>query len=43
MVTNTENSSKVDMLNATYDGYEGVIVNVNDDMDENVFTILLQT
>lgn len=47
----TENSSKVqenevdhvDMLNATYDGYGGVIVNIKDDMDENVFTSLLQT
>lgn len=47
----TENSSNVqenevdhvDMLNATYDGYGGVIVNIKDDMDENVFTSLLQT
>lgn len=51
IVTKMENSStiheneasQVDMLNATYDGYGGVIVNIKNDMDENVFTTLLQT
>lgn len=47
MVTNMEHSSNevdhVDMLNASYDAYEGVIVNIKEDMDENVFTTLLQT
>ncbi|PWA89473.1 nudix hydrolase 6-like protein [Artemisia annua] len=33
---------RVDMLNASYDGYHGVIVNLKEDMDENVFTALLQ-
>ncbi|KVI10602.1 nudix hydrolase 2-like [Cynara cardunculus var. scolymus] len=51
MVTNMEHSSKVsenevdhvDMLNASYDAYEGVTVNIKNNMDENVFTTLLQT
>ena len=50
METNMESSSKVpenelvrvDMLNASYDGYDGVIVNLKEDMDENIFTALLQ-
>ncbi|PWA41609.1 nudix hydrolase [Artemisia annua] len=33
----------VDMLNASFDGYGGVIVNVKEDMDENIFTTLLRT
>ncbi|CAH1450139.1 unnamed protein product [Lactuca virosa] len=33
----------VDMLNASYDDYEGVTVDVKEDMDENVFATLLQT
>ncbi|KAI3753500.1 hypothetical protein L2E82_25554 [Cichorium intybus] len=33
----------IDMLNATYDNYDGVIVEVREDMDENVFIALLQT
>ncbi|GJR35514.1 NUDIX hydrolase 2-like protein [Tanacetum coccineum] len=51
MATNIESSSKVpenevdhvDMLNASFDGYGGVTVNVTEDMDENIFTTLLQT
>nr|XP_043622374.1 nudix hydrolase 10-like [Erigeron canadensis] len=51
MVTNMIKSSKVsenevdqvDMLNATYDAYEGVIVNIKDNMNENAFINLLQT
>ena len=51
MATNVEHSSnisanevdRVDMLNASFDAYDGVIVNVKENMDENVFTTLLQT
>ncbi|KAJ0516225.1 putative hydrolase [Helianthus annuus] len=51
MAMNMENSSKdlvnevdhVDMLDASFDAYEGVIINIKNDMDENVFTALLQT
>ncbi|PWA77951.1 nudix hydrolase 6-like protein [Artemisia annua] len=51
MATDIESSSKipenegdhVDMLDASFDGYGGVIVNVKEDMDENVFITLLRT
>ncbi|MFS7983858.1 putative hydrolase [Helianthus anomalus] len=48
---NMEHSSKdlvnevehVEMLDASFDAYGGVIINVKNDMDEYVFTALLQT
>ncbi|KAI3509662.1 hypothetical protein L1887_25114 [Cichorium endivia] len=51
MVVRLENLSKVqrnevddiDMLCASYDNYDGVIVDVKENMDENVFIALLQT
>ncbi|CAI9294900.1 unnamed protein product [Lactuca saligna] len=51
MVVNFEDSSKVQnnevdhihMLNATYDNYDGVIVDIKENMDEDIFTTLLQT
>lgn len=51
IVANLENLSNikgneidhVHMLNASYDNYDGVTVEVKEDMDENVFTTLLQT
>ncbi|KAD3066644.1 hypothetical protein E3N88_34524 [Mikania micrantha] len=35
--------NEVDMLNASYDAFEGVIINIENDMDEYVFTTLLRT
>ncbi|KAI3809692.1 hypothetical protein L1987_19290 [Smallanthus sonchifolius] len=51
MAMNMENSSKdlvnevdhVDMLDASFDAFEGVIINIKDDIDENVFMTLLRT
>ncbi|MFS7983844.1 putative pre-nudix hydrolase domain-containing protein [Helianthus anomalus] len=48
---NMEHSSKdmvnevehVEMLDASFDAYGGVIITIKNDMDENVFTALLQT
>ncbi|KAD3066626.1 hypothetical protein E3N88_34506 [Mikania micrantha] len=47
-IMNMETSSngivnEVNMLNASYDAFEGVIINIENDMDEYVFTTLLQT
>lgn len=50
MAMNLETSSKdiatevdhVDMLDASFDSFEGVIINIKEDMDENVFIILLR-
>ncbi|KAJ0507824.1 putative hydrolase [Helianthus annuus] len=51
MAMNMEHSSKdlvnevdhVEMLDASFDAYGGVIINIKNDMDEYVFTALLQT
>ncbi|KAF5780603.1 putative hydrolase [Helianthus annuus] len=51
MAMNMDHSSKdlvnevehVEMLDASFDAYGGVIINIKNDMDENVFTALLQT